>query len=43
MRLSPRRWAVLLPGASADAAPTYFAEPGTPARASFEVLGGWYQ
>ena len=31
---TPRR----LPGAPADQPPAYFAEPGTPARASFEVL-----
>ena len=31
---TPRR----APGAPEDAAPAYFAEPGTPARASFEVL-----
>ncbi len=28
----------LVPGAPADAVPAFFAEPGTPARASFEVL-----
>jgi len=32
---TPRR----APGAPEDSAPAYFAEPGTPARASFEVLG----
>ena len=29
----------LVVGAPAESAPAYFAEPGTPARASFEVLG----
>lgn len=33
-QLTPRT----IPGAAPDAPPTYFAEPGTPARASFEVV-----
>lgn len=33
-QLTPRT----TPGAAPDAAPTYFAEPGTPARASFELV-----
>jgi len=36
--VATQRTARSVPGAPAEQAPTYVAEPGTPARASFEVL-----
>ncbi len=36
--IAAQRTPRVTPGAPADAAPAFFAEPGTPARASFEVL-----